>query len=129
MVRALLLVVATVALLLVGDAVRGALEPERSRIEAMRECLEQERGYDVFDVEPDSPAARASQPAFRTVVETNGVTFAVARSRKAAAALESAYLARAENARALVERRGDVVYAWERPPSPTQRQALYDCSY
>ena len=127
--RAVLLVVATLALLVVGDAVRGTVETDRSRIDAMRECLEQERGYDVFDVEPDSPAARASEPAFRTVVETNEVTFAVARSRKAAAALESAYLARAQKARALVERRGEVVYAWERPPSPTQRQALYDCSY
>jgi hypothetical protein len=25
--------------------------------------------------------------------------------------------------------RGRTVYLWERPPSPTQRQALFNCTY
>ena len=28
-----------------------------------------------------------------------------------------------------IERRGRIVYLFERPPSPTRRQALYDCAY
>jgi hypothetical protein len=28
-----------------------------------------------------------------------------------------------------LEVRGRTVYLWERPPSPTQRQALFNCTY
>ncbi len=68
--------------------------------------------------------------ALRTTVETNGVTIAVAKDREGAESIVAAYRSVAgdlEEGR--LERRGRLVYLWDRPASPTQRQALFNCEY
>ena len=64
------------------------------------------------------------------MIETNPVTIAVADDEK-----EAERLARelpspsAGDLGPRLELRGRTVYLWQRPPSPTQRQALFDCTY
>ena len=63
------------------------------------------------------------------MIETNPVTVAVAGDERAAERLASNYRAVAGDLGPRLELHGRTVYLWQRPPSPTQRQALFDCTY
>jgi hypothetical protein len=94
-----------VGLLLVAALISWAVQTatyEDPAFEQTRRCLVDEQGRAVAEVS-DPIAQTAELGALRTVIETNGVTVAELRDR--------------------------TVYLWDRPPSPTQRQALFDCTY
>jgi len=91
-------------------------------------CLRYEKHL-TLEPTPDPVARSADLGSLRTVVETNGVTISVSSSRGRAARIVDAYRAVAGDLGPRLEQRGGTVYLWERQPSPTQRQALFDCSY
>ncbi len=112
---------------LVGWAVQTA-RYEDPGFESLRRCLVEEKGATVTATR--DPIARSAElGALDTVIETNPVTIAVADEEEGAARLVSNYRAVADDLGARLELRGRTVYLWERPPSPTQRQALFDCTY
>lgn len=117
---------------LVGAALAGwALQTVRYEDTGFREltrCLTEEKGATVTATR--DPIARSAElGALETVIETNGVTVSVAGDAEGAERLVSSYRAVAGNLGPRLELRGRTVYLWERPPSPTQRQALFDCTY
>ena len=63
------------------------------------------------------------------MIETNRVTVSVAGDARAAERIAANYRAVADDLGPRLELRGRTVYLWQRPPSPTQRQALFDCTY
>ena len=77
----------------------------------------------------DPIAQSAELGALRTVIETNGGDHRDARDEETADRIVAAYRAVAATSRRRLERRGRLVYLWDRPASPTQRQALFDCAY
>lgn len=94
----------------------------------LRHCLVAEKGAPVTATR--DPIARSAElGALDTVLETNGVTVAVADDAKEAERIAANYRTVAEDLGPRLELRGRTVYLWERPPSPTQRQALFDCTY
>ena len=117
---------AVIAALLLAGGIGDLMAPDVSRAELTRRCLGGERGFLVFEATL-APALDADDGALRTSIEWNGVTFALAGSRVEAERLERAF-AELEPP-GFVEARGRNVYRWDVPPSPTQRQAAYDCSY
>ena len=92
-------------------------------------CLVAERGFAVTTAR-DPIAQSAELGALRTTVETNGVTIVVAKDSERAESIVAAYRSVAGNLEeGRLERRGRLVYLWDRPASPTQRQALFNCEY
>ena len=63
------------------------------------------------------------------MIETNPVTVSVSSTTERAERIVASYRAVGGDLGPRVELRGRTVYLWERPPSPTQRQALFDCTY
>ena len=91
-------------------------------------CLVNEKGAAVTT--PRDPIAGSAElGALATVVETNGVTVSVAASETSAERVAAAYRSVGGDLGERLEVRGRTVYLWERPPSPTQRQTVYDCAY
>jgi len=116
-----------VAAALVGWAVQTAGYEDPGYRE-LRRCLVEEKGARVSGTR--DPVARSAElGALDTVIETNPVTIAVADDEKEAARLVASYQSVAGNLGPRLELRGRTVYLWQRPPSPTQRQALFDCTY
>jgi len=116
-----------VAAALVGWAVQTA-RYEDPGFESLRRCLVENKGATVTATR--DPIARSAElGALDTVLETNGVTVSVAGDAKEAERIASNYRAIADDLGQRLELRGRTVYLWERPPSPTQRQALFDCTY
>lgn len=115
----------TAAFLLLGG-IGDILAPDVSRVEATRRCLVGERGFLVFEASL-APALEADDGALETAIEGNGVTYALAGSPAEAERIARAF-GRLRPA-GFVEVRGRNVYRWDAAPSPTQRQAAYDCSY
>jgi hypothetical protein len=112
---------------LVGWAVQTA-RYEDPGFESLRRCLVENKGATVTATR--DPIARSAElGALDTVLETNGVTVSVAGDAKEAERIASNYRAIADDLDQRLELRGRTVYLWERPPSPTQRQALFDCTY
>ncbi|MHB1242920.1 MAG: hypothetical protein ACYC1P_05910 [Gaiellaceae bacterium] len=101
---------------------------EDPRFEQTRRCLLNEKGA-TLETPRDPIAASAELGALRTVIETNGVTVAVGSSREEAERVMAAYRAVGGDLGERLEVRGTTVYLWDRPPSPTQRQTLFDCTY
>ena len=112
---------------LVGWGVQTAVWEDPAFENTMR-CLVNEKGAAV---EPSrDPIARSAQlGALDTVIETNRVTVSVTGSSEGAERIAAAYRSVAGDLGERLELRGRTVYLWERPPSPTQRQTLYDCTY
>ena len=113
---------------LVGWAVQTA-RYEDPGFRELRRCLVEEKGARVSETR--DPIARSAElGALDTVIETNPVTVAVADDEREAAAARprATELSRGDLGPRL-ELRGRTVYLWQRPPSPTQRQALFDCTY
>ncbi len=101
---------------------------EDPSFEQTRRCLEFEKGATM--VTPRDPIANSAElGALRTGIETNGVTVAVGSSKEGAERVAAAYRSVGGALGARVEIRGTSVYLWDRPPSPTQRQTLFDCTY
>ena len=97
--------------------------------ERTRACLVNEKQATVQPT-PDPIARSAELGALRTVIETNGVTVSVAASPAAAERLADAYRSvGGDELGTRVERRGRTLYLWDRAPSPTHRQTLFDCTY
>ena len=113
---------------LAGWGLYERLHHETPRIELTQRCLTRERRLTIASGERDPIAASASGGWLVTTVETNNVHISIAGSEREAVRIADAYQAVADLGGRL-ELRGSHVYLWGRPPSPTQRQALYDCEY
>jgi hypothetical protein len=94
----------------------------------LRRCLVEEKGAPVEETR-DAVARSAELGALDTVIETNPVTVSVTADETAAERLASSYRAVAGDLGPRLELRGRTVYLWQRPPSPTQRQTMFDCTY
>ena len=123
----LLAVSALVVAALVGWALQTA-RYEDPGFHKLRRCLIEGKGATVSATR-DPIARTAELGALDTVIETNSVTISVADDEGEAERLAASYRAVAGELGPRLERRGRTLYLWERPPSPTQRQALFDCTY
>jgi cell wall-associated NlpC family hydrolase len=125
---ALLALAATLAVAVVGWRVHDAVHDEPTAFELLRRCLVNEKHVAIAGT--TDPIARSAElGAVRTAIETNGVTISVARSPEDAARIVAAYRSVAGDLGTRLELRNGTVYLWDGPPSPSQRQALYDCTY
>ena len=121
---------AVVGVLIIAALVGWGVQTARYEDQGFRElrrCLVEERApvAETYD-----PIARSAElGALDTVIETNPVTISVAGDADEAERIVSSYRALAGDLGPRLELRGRAVYRWERPPSPTQRQALFDCTY
>ena len=116
-----------VAAALAGWGVETATYEDRGYSE-LRRCLVDEKGAAV-DETTDPIAESAELGSLRTLIETNGVTVAVASSTARAQRIVANYRSVGGDLGERLELRGRTVFLWDRPPSPTQRQTLYDCTY
>lgn len=119
------LLVAAVVGWRVDQAVR---DEDATALERMTICLRYEKDATI-QTSVDPVARSADGGALRTVIETNAVTISIGGSPEAAGRVMSAYRTVAPELGRRLELRGRTVYLWERPPSPTQRQTLFDCTY
>ena len=98
--------------------------------EELRRCLVEEKGATRRgDPRPDRPQRRARRARHGDRDEPR---HGLGRRRRGAAPSGSSasYTSgRRRRSGQRLELRGRTVYLWERPPSPTQRQALFDCTY
>jgi len=112
-----------------GWAAYSVVHEGPSALAQITKCLVAERGQTV-EATRDPIAQSAELGALRTTVETNGVTIAVAKDPESADRILAAYRRIATDLEeGRLERRGRLVYLWDRPASPTQRQALFNCEY
>jgi hypothetical protein len=128
--RAGLLAVAALFLsALVGWGVYSVVHEDPGAFARVKTCLVKEKGATLET--PRDPIARTAElGAVRTVVETNGVTISVASDPESADRIVAAYRRVASDLEeGRLEKRGRLVFLWDRPASPTQRQALFDCQY
>jgi hypothetical protein len=126
---ALALVAAVVATLATVDLWLDAARPTSTRADLMSRCLAEEKFLPVLDLPVGSFLGEAEHGGVRVIVETtNRVSVGIAGSEEEAASLEREALRRTQSRRR-VERRQTIVLVWRNPPSATQRQAIYDCSY
>ena len=122
---------AVVGVLLVAALVGWAVQTARyedTGFQELKRCLVEEKGAPVTATR-DPIARSAKLGALDTMLETNRVTVSVAADEKAAQRIAANYRAVADDLGARLEVRGRTVYLWEREPSPTQRQAMFDCTY
>jgi hypothetical protein len=111
-----------------GWGVYSVVHEEPGLFAKVTGCLVREKGAPL--AAPRDPIAQSAElGAVRTLIETNGVTISVASSAQSADRIVAAYRQVAGDLRGRLERRGRLVYLWDRPASPTQRQAAYDCQY
>ena len=112
---------------LVGWAIETSRYEDRG-FQELRRCLTDEKGATIRTTR-DSIARSADLGALDTVIETNGVTVSVSSTRERAERIVAGYRAVGGELGPRVELRGRTVYLWERSPSPTQRQTMFDCTY
>lgn len=121
---------AAVAALIVAALVGWAVESARYEdpgYEQLRRCLIDWKGVTVRPTQ--DPIARSAElGAFETVIETNGITVSVARDSEEAEAIAANYRAVGGKLGRRLEVRDRLVFLWEREPSPTQLQAMIDCT-
>jgi len=113
---------------LIGWGLYSQLHHSTPRIDLTVRCLTNERGLKIYSGS-DAIAATASGGWLVTTVEGNPVHISITGSEKEAARIVASYRAVANLVPGQLEQRGKHVYLWNRPASPTQRQALYDCEY
>ena len=128
-VVALGVVLVLVATELVASGIAGVLRDEPTALEQTVRCLRFEKGLEVTTPPRDPIARSAEQGALSTVVEGNPVTVAISSNEDGPNRLGALYERVASNLGTRLERRGKILYLFRFPPSPTQRQALYDCAY
>ena len=124
----LVAVAALCASALVAWGVYSIVHEEPDARTKISRCLVNEKGVTV-EAPRDPIAQSAELGALRAVVETNGVTISVAGDPEEAQRLLTAYRRVADDLEGRLEKRGRLVFLWDRPASPTQRQALFDCEY
>ena len=112
---------------LLGWAVKTARYEDRG-FEELSRCLVEEKGVTITAT-PDPIASTADLGALDTVIETNPVTVSVSSTAEKAERIVALYKEVGGDLGTRVELRGRTVYLFEAPPSPTQRQALFDCTY
>jgi hypothetical protein len=128
--RAALVVVAVLAVADVAAwKVHDWRHPPPTRLESTVRCFEGEKGVLVTVPAGDPLSASAAGGSLRTTVEGNGVIVVLAGSEEQARKLEQTYRDVGGDLSGRLERRDRTVYLWDRPSSPTQRQATYDCQY
>ena len=123
-----------VALIVVADLAAWKVHdirqpPPPTRLAQSLGCLTNEKGVPAVAPAGDPIADSAGDGSFRTRIEGNVVTVALASSEQEAAKLERYYRAVASDLEGRLERRYKTVYLWRFRSSPTQRQAMYDCQY
>ena len=128
LVRGFALLVAVLALYTAGWAIWRIAYPPKTKFELTKGCLRNEKGFRIAHVLQDPIASSADEGALETTVQGNDVTLAMTTSERRAEQIASDYRAAGAPADRL-EQRGRAVYLWSQPPSPTQRQAMYDCAY
>ena len=121
-------VAAIVVLQIGGWLVYRVVHEETPPLSETIRCLTREKLLELT-TETDPIAASAGDGWLATRVEGNGVHVAIARSTSEAEKLMGLYQSVAGELTGRLERRGTVVYLWEGPSSPTQRQTMYDCHY
>jgi hypothetical protein len=114
---------------LAGWGLYEQLHHETARIDLTIRCLTRELGLPIEPGVRDPLAASASGGWLVTTVEGNRVHVSIVGSETEAARIADGYRAVADDLAGRLEQRGKHVYLWERPASPTQRQAIYDCEY
>jgi hypothetical protein len=97
-------------------------------LDLTRRCLEREKGLVVEPTTGDPVASAARGGTLRTVVEGGLVTLSIAASEAEVERLRAAYDAEGNGVPRL-DVHGRYLALWLRAPSPTQRQATYDCAY
>ena len=97
-------------------------------LDLTRRCLEREKGLAVEPTNGDPVAASARGGTLRTVVEGGLVTLSIASSEAEVEQLLATYGAEGD-AGPRLDVHGRYLDLWLRAPSPTQRQATYDCAY
>ena len=120
------------AVVVVGaQAVVGAAwslsHDDPTELELTTRCLEREKGLAIEQPTDDTVARSAHGGTLRTVVEGNLVTLSLATSQDEVERLRAAYAKGDPGVR--LDVRGRYVALWLRDPSPSQRQATYDCAY
>ena len=122
---------AVVGLLVVAALVGWAIEAARYEdrgFQKLVSCLVEKEGATLAATH--DPIARSAElGAVDTVIETNPVTISVAGDQEGAERIVSNYRAVGGGLGPRLELRGRTVYLWGRAPSPTQRQAVFDCTY
>jgi hypothetical protein len=99
-----------------------------TELDLTRRCLEREKGLRVEETVDDAVAASARGGTVRTIVEGALATVSIASSTAEVERLRAAYVA-AGVVGERIDVHGRYVTLWLRPPSPTQRQGIYDCAY
>jgi hypothetical protein len=112
-----------------GWKVHDIAHPRPTRLERFVFCLKDNDRAAVVVPAGDPISATAGAGSFRTRIEGNGVTVALASSVEQAIEIERNYHAIGGELRGRLERRDRTVYLWEGSAEPTQRQAMYDCDY
>lgn len=125
----LIVAVAVAVALLAGGGAYAALHRPPSRYDLVTRCLTNEKGI-VIETSPfwDDIALSAAAGAFTVTIEENRVTVSLAGSIDETDRLLAAYVGSGVPRDRLTQR-GRLVAIWTRPPSPTQLQTLYDCTY
>jgi hypothetical protein len=113
----------------VVSTITNAVRYKPTALEQTIRCLRFEKGLEVSTLSRDPIARTADRGTLSTVVEGNPVTVAISSDEEGAARLSALYERVAGNLGTRLERRGKIVYVFDGEPSPTQRQALYDCAY
>jgi hypothetical protein len=120
-------VMTLVAASLIGWGIDSALWEDRG-FQKVSNCLVYEKGARLVALR-DPIAESAELGALRTVIETNGVTVSVAADDRSAERIVTAYRSVGGELKGRLEQRGRIVYLWDRPASPTQRQTVFECTY
>lgn len=122
-------VISTAAVLCAQVLVGFLREPEPSYLEKVQTCLT-ERATPFDQVVDDPIAVSAGRGALRTTVDGNTVTVALGSSEDDAERLYEAYtaVATADVVETLLDRRRKVVFLWNGPPTPAQREFMYLCT-
>ena len=121
---------AAVGVLVLAALVAWAVQSSRYEdpgFDELRRCLVEEKRATVIATR-DPIARSATLGALDTVIETNPVTISVADDEQEAARLVASYRAVGGALGPRLELRGRTVFLWEREPSPTQLQAVIDCT-
>jgi cell wall-associated NlpC family hydrolase len=126
--RAGLLAVAALVVAALGGWGAYTVMHQDPGFQQMSKCLVNEKGARLETLR-DPIASSAELGALRTVVETNGVTASVAGDESQARRIAADYRSVAGDLGERLELRRRTVYLWDRPPSPTQRQTMFDCTY
>lgn len=92
-------------------------------------CFEREKGVRVDATRDDPIALTARGGTLRTTVEGNSLTVLLVDSRQESDRIRAAYASVDAGIAARLDARGRYLELWHRAPSPTQRQAAYDCEY